>query len=647
MKIKLGGERLGSGNKMDVNIHGFGKSTHDLSYIWKNTQSFGTCVPFINLLGLDQDEFEIDFDVEVLTKPTVGPMYGSAKIQGDVAIIPLRLYLGALMVNEKNLAQRMSTVRFPQVYMEAPNLDLTKDLDNQQINPSSIWKYLGVSGLGKHTTGTTVGRSFNALNYLAYHDFCSQYYANKQEKIGAVIHTPRIAATKTITGIIGTNQSIPQDPGRGVFTVRADEMSVKLLYAPNTTAPRPEEVLVLTDIGWMPITTYWLYWVQEEDGAGNLSVEGNSPQQIGTQIYAWRYILPTDSTDQSPQVTTFPLVNIDGLKKGILKAYTEGTAAYQITAQSGAPWGLSLKSAEGLYSKNSSQEGLWVKTKQSDRFQNWMNKEDVLAITNATRVSTTGNSFSIDALQTALKVWEAMNRNQLTDGTWSSWQEVNYGKSASMMINAPMYVGGISKELVFQEVQAMAQTQDTPLGTLGGRGRLSQKKKGGKIKIKLDEPCIIMGILSATPRLDYTQGNDWQINLKTMADLHTPIMDKLQYQDLITDEMAYWDTNLPNTSTVALKSAGKQLSWTQYQTAVNKSYGNFAIKNSEMFMIFAQRYEPDTSGNISNLSTYIDPAMFNYMWAETRRDAMNLWVQASVNVKATRVMSANQFPSIT
>ena len=64
-----------------------------------------------------------------------------------------------------------------------------------------------------------------------------------------------------------------------------------------------------------------------------------------------------------------------------------------------------------------------------------------------------------------------------------------------------------------------------------------------------------MGIVSITPRVDYCQGNDWDMfQLKTMDDLHKPALDGIGYQDLLTYEMARWGGNK------AQKSIGKQLS---------------------------------------------------------------------------------------
>src|SRR5690606_13889217 len=109
-----------------------------------------------------------------------------------------------------------------------------------------------------------------------------------------------------------------------------------------------------------------------------------------------------------------------------------------------------------------------------------------------------------------------------------------------------------------------------PLGTLAGRGIMAGKSKGGKINIRVDEPSYIMGIVSLTPRIDYSQGNKWDVNLKTMDDFHKPALDEIGFQELITDQMAWWDTkiiymdNIGNPlekPTPLFKSAGKQPAW--------------------------------------------------------------------------------------
>ena len=82
-------------------------------------------------------------------------------------------------------------------------------------------------------------------------------------------------------------------------------------------------------------------------------------------------------------------------------------------------------------------------------------------------------------------------------------------------------------------------------------------------------------------------------------------------------------------------------------TAYNKVLGNFAIQNNEMFMTLNRRYEFDNQNfGIKDLTTYIDPRKYNYIFAQTSADAMNFWVQIAVDITARRKISAKQIPNL-
>ena len=144
------------------------------------------------------------------------------------------------------------------------------------------------------------------------------------------------------------------------------------------------------------------------------------------------------------------------------------------------------------------------------------------------------------------------------------------------------------------------------------------KHKGGQVTVKVKEPSYIMGIVSITPRIDYSQGNKWDMNLLTFNDFHKPQLDEIGFQDLITDQMAYFDTKLDGGGEAIFKSAGKVPAWLNYMTNVNKVYGSFADENDSMFMVLNRRYEGrvDSTGEnfeIKDLTTYIDPSKFNHI----------------------------------
>lgn len=651
----LGGNRLGSGKRQKVEMKSYERSTHDLSYIWRSTMASGTLVPFMTELGLPGDTFDINLDVNVMTHPTVGPLFGSYKVQLDVFMSPVRLYQAQLHNNKLGIGLDMEKIKLPQLRVIGFNPDPDRDPDNQQINPSSLLSYLNIRGVGRSTTTNTPFRWFNALPYLSYWDIYKNYYANKQEEIGAMIHQVITASPETVDTVEVTDlggiliDTLPESPATNPIFI--SDLANTLMEVHYTGAePIPSAIILKTDSG-----EYLLNEVFMSIVADGTRLNCSMPV-IGGVWESWRYASATDTVDDTPKVVTFPLENIDQMRENILAAVGDPDA-FEITNATIAPYGLPLYFTGSTYpnyrfSCMSNMEGLALKTYQSDLFNNWMQTEwldGTNGINEITSIDTTGGSFSIDTLNLSKKVYDMLNRIALSGGSYDDWLDTVYTHERYRSPESPIYMGGLSKELVFQEVVSTAEAggdNSQPLGTLAGKGRLTDKHKGGKIVVKVDEPCYIMGIISLTPRVDYSQGNKWDVNLKTMDDFHKPALDEIGFQDLITDQMAWWDTPLDADNIPAYKSAGKQPAWINYMTNVNQVRGNFAVAGNEMFMTLNRKYEYSESLGIQDLTTYIDPAKFNEIFAQTARDTQNFWTQIGVDITARRKMSAKVIPNL-
>ena len=117
-----------------------------------------------------------------------------------------------------------------------------------------------------------------------------------------------------------------------------------------------------------------------------------------------------------------------------------------------------------------------------------------------TQVSTAGGGFSIEALIMAEKMYDIMNRIAISGGSYEDWQDAVYGMEKYSKPEIPVYIGGLSTELLFQEVISNSEAggeagQAQPLGTLAGRGVFNAERKGGNIRIKCDEACILLGTI--------------------------------------------------------------------------------------------------------------------------------------------------------
>lgn len=660
--VTLGGDRLGSGKQQKIDLKNYSRSTHDLSYLWRSTMASGTLVPFMSEVGLPGDSFEIDLEADIKTTPTVGPLFGSYKVQLDVFSCPIRLYNGKLHMNLLNIGLNMSEIKLPQIIIEA---DGALTGDNDQINPSSLLSYLNIRGLGKGTENQVVERSFNAIPYLAYWDIYKNYYANKQEEIGAYIHNDQANnineiidnRIKLATGSSFDILVYPFDPYQSTFTIFFDEYyepAIETISLSFTNSFYPDGTT--TVINQLYSSIVW----DEANKKLICSLPTNYWNTAGeTTATSINYTGSTINYKQVPKVVTFPLSNIDDMRISILQD-TGNAGPFTLSSTSDAPYGPPLGAGALGYCKLSSQEGLGLKTYQSDLFNNWISTEWIdgaNGINEITAVDTTSGEFTINTLQLNNKIYEMLNRIAVSGGSYDDWLNAVYTHERTRSQENPMYMGGLIKELGFQEVisNAQAEIQDTaqPLGTLAGRGVLTGKKKGGKIHIKVDEPSYIIGIISLTPRIDYSQGNKWDTNLKTLDDLHKPQLDEIGFQELITDQMAWFDTLINENNDPVFHSAGKQPAWINYMTNVNQTRGNFAEQGGtngnqggQMFMTLNRRYEKDNNSRIKDLTTYIDPSKFNNIFADTRLDAQNFWAQIAVNNTARRKMSAKLMPNL-
>lgn len=667
MKKTLGGDRLGTGQKETVDLDNYGRSTHDMSYLVKTTGSFGTIIPIACEVLLPKDEVDIELDIRILTGPTVGPEFASAKVEADFFTADKRLYNKQLHNNKLNVGLTMDTIKnplfelFPEQFTTTQLDNFTGNPDNISIHPSCILRYLGLAGVGisVRDTGTTPKRQFNAEGWLAYCDMYKNYFANKQEKQGAVIHTPAAAIVNVVTEVDIDGNTIGQNAptvvrqmvgGTNIIITATANQPLNQVFIMTTQGP-----IAASDIGYLVAQSAFLYTIQYDF----------SRYGVRTAEY-WYYADSRSLRQGKIQVQRFDLEEIDLMREAILGA--PNNAPFILNNAGGAPnvslapWSFILndeaQDPATWLSRKGSQEGLLLKTYLSDLFNNWLDTEwidGVGGLNELTAINIVNDQLQIPDLITAEKLYDAYQRVVIAGNSYDDYMDVAYDDNRWSKPEIPVYHGGLIKELVFEEVisnseSGIAGGTVQPLGTLGGRGKLGDKHKGGHLTIKANEICTLLGVLHVTPRLDYSQGNQWHLHLKTLADYRIPGLDGIGYQELITEQQAWWNTNFDVLENKWIqRSAGKQPAWQNYRTNVNRVFGKFAEEQEQMWMVMARRYTAAKESygfSIDDLTTYIDPEKFNWIFAQTALDSENLWIQVRVNMKKRMLGSARIIPNL-
>lgn len=654
-KITLGGDRLGGGSKNLVEIGDYGRSTFNIDAGRRTTIAPFTVVPVYVQQMLPNDTIKLEIGADGYTQPTIGPAFGSFDYEVHVFKIPYRLYNGDLMMDKLDAGYDLSAIKIPQVRIKAPTIEGAL---NNQIHPSAIFSHLNIRGLGyadrDGTYSTLMYRDFNAVAWLGYWEIYKLFFSNKQEKEGVMIHAPVPTITQTATSANlssvegGYSTVIPLDPGT-VYGVQLNPFDCRLSYAYTGTPPTPESLRVKIEGVWR---TPLQIFESVTTNVTHVVFTGLKPEWWGYEVESWGYAQGTVPTETAPQLLRFPLENIDTMRTLIMQ-HTGNPAPFIIGEGIGfAPYSSTLASnaTDARTSLQFSQEGLGVTTYKSDIYNNWLNTEDITAINAASAINTESGEITIDEINMRKKLQNYLNRISVSGGSYYDAINVTYNSTAISRAITPVYEGSLLKEIGFDEVvsSTAAQTQQglQPQGQLSGKGRIGNKNKGGKMTIRANEHCIIMAVAVIRARIDYSKGNSFIADLKTMDDFHKPEFDQIGFQDLVTDWMDYRSTKITELNEVEFMSIGKQPAWTHYTTDVTTNRGNFAIENNQMFMVMDRRYTFDyEEKEISDFTAYGDPSKFNYMFAETKLDAQNFWCQFRFKVSKRTVQSSRVMPT--
>jgi hypothetical protein len=651
----LGKNTLGDNNKMKVAMRDYDMSTHDISTIFRSSVGVGMLVPFCKILCQKGDIIDLNLINKTLSQPTLGPLFGSFKLQHFMFFGGFRLYNSWLHNNRTGIGMKMSDIKLP---MMKANTSGTETDAKTNISASALYKYLGWTGSRRTGTNAVGGVLKNGTPLLMYLDIFKNFFANTQENKFYMLKG---------AGAVSLNiQNTYQDSNNGIYIIGKNTNNVHITTTTKITAG-----IILTDYKdfWHSIKVT----IMESDGGlyhktldqltTNAASSGITLNNVSANPYAT--ILQFFTTKETAkfiktELGQYDLKLLDQIRDVVLHKKGNETlilAGSELNeTNNGSPELVNFFN-DLIKSQSNKLGGMLLKTYDSDIFNNWI-KTDWIdgagGITEITSIDITANDgkLTIDALNLQQKVYNMLNRIAVAGGTYKDWLETVYtaGKYLDRP-ETPVFIGGMTQYIEFDEVISKSATETAygsqPLGDIAAIGRGGKPLNNGHIHYQCEEPGYIIGLMAITPMIDYSQGNDFDLNLQTIDDLHKPALDGIGYQDLIQEQMVGETSKYDggaNISNMKHLAANKTVAWIDYMTNYNRTFGDFAAGEALDFMVLNRRYEVGNNNTIEDLTTYIDPQKYIEIFADTSIDSQNFWVQTVVQATRRGNYSAKQIP---
>ena len=135
-------------------------------------------VPFCKILCQKGDIIDLNLINKTPSQPTLGPLFGSFKLQHFMFFGGFRLYNSWLHNNRTGIGMKMSDIKLPMMF--ANTKGSTTDAKTN-ISSSALYKYLGWTKSRRAGTNATAGVCKNGVPLLLYLDMFKNFFANTQE----------------------------------------------------------------------------------------------------------------------------------------------------------------------------------------------------------------------------------------------------------------------------------------------------------------------------------------------------------------------------------------------------------------------------------------------------------------------------------
>ena len=302
-----------------------------------------------------------------------------------------------------------------------------------------------------------------------------------------------------------------------------------------------------------------------------------------------------------------------------------------------------------LYSFDGRHSGLSFCTPMSDINTTWISDTEYADWLAKAIVPVASNQVKYEDIITASSLYRRAAKLALGDGTFDDFYAAVNGVRADNRSTVPQYVGGFSRNLDFQQIRSTAETSEANLGSYAGY--MSEATGGHLVNFFTREPGYLITIMTLYPEFTYGGGIESYLFKTRPEDFYSPDFSNIGYQPRMLNEVQafsyvdYPDGSLIGTpvynSLVRTSVVGYQPAWTEYTTAVNRSYGDLGPGGEKDYWTL---HAPYVYGGFS--FEYIDPSDYFYIFATNDLSVDNYFIQVGFNIKARRSIPKRLMPTL-
>lgn len=264
-------------------------------------------------------------------------------------------------------------------------------------------------------------------------------------------------------------------------------------------------------------------------------------------------------------------------------------------------------------------------------------------------VGSEGGSFQLNQMSlgtirdlrnaSALQLW--LEKNAVGGARYIEQLLAHFGVySDDARLQRAEYLGSVKSPIVISEVQSNAETEDAPLGKLGGKGVSYGNDFAFNEKFK--EHGWIIGIMSIMPDASYCQGLHRSLTHRMeKLDYAFPEFCEIGLQEIQNSEIFLGD----DSEEIALSDEvfGYNDRYGEYKSNYNEVHGLFKNKNSTLHQYNMTRFFGDTP-ELSKSFLEVNESQITSPFVDTEDNRGNFWVDLWNDVKAVRPLTKNSVP---